>query len=445
MPWHKLALGMMLSAAALYGQQASLEQILQHLNQLQQENQRLNREIDSLRQQVLQLNASKPAAPLEEKLDVVSQRVEDLANSKVEAAEKFPLRLSGLVLMNSYFYAGHTGGAELPMVSVPGAAFHSAGGTFRNTQVAFLYSAPKGVLGAQFSGRLQLDFFGGSLNIQNHLARIRTANVSLDWASRSLTFAVDKPILSPRDPDSLSQLGVPPFANSGNLWLWQPQVRYEERVNFTDSSGLRARIGVYQTNDLLAAVPTGVRLSPSRPALQGRFEFFHQTHSGRRFELAPGFHLSRSEVADVGKALTGVSSYAASIDWLVPIAPRLDWTGFAFTGQNLTGLGIAGVHQSFHFVSGNVIPVRNRGGWTQLTLHAAANVDFNFIGGLEDDFNRDVPANGIARNFSYAANLRLHLAPNVVLGPEILQIRTTYRHSGIQLMNRYDLALGYFF
>lgn len=453
MPWHKLALastGIFLTAAA-FGQQPSLEQILQRLNQVEQENQRLNREMDTLRQQVAALQSAKPAAPaaapVEEKLDVVNQRVEDLASSKVEAAEKFPVKLSGLVLMNSYFYAGHTGGAELPMVAVPGPSVHSGGGTFRNTQVAFLYSSPKGLWGAQLGGKLQLDFFGGSLNIQNHLARIRTASVSLDWGSRSLTFAVDKPILSPRDPDSLSQLGIPPFANSGNLWLWQPQLRYEERVKFTDTSGLRARLGVYQTNDTLAGVPAGVKLSPSRPALQGRFEFFHETHSGRRFELAPGFHVSRSLVSIVNVKSVSVNSYAASIDWLVPLAPRLDWTGFAFTGQDLTGLGIAALHQSFNIdtVRGTVLPVRNRGGWTQFTWHAGANIDLNLIGGLEDDRNRDLAPTGVARNLSYAANLRFHLAPNVVLGPEIMQIRTTNRQSGILLLNRYDLALGYFF
>jgi hypothetical protein len=439
MAWHKLAIGLLFSAAA-YGQQANLDQIVQQLNQLQQDNQRLNREIDSLKQQVLELKSAKPAAPLDEKLDVVSQRVEDLAGSKVEAAEKFPVKLSGLVLMNTYSYDGHIGAAELPMVAVPGPRTHSDGGTFRNTQLAFEYSGSQGLWGAQLGGRLQLDFFGGSLNIQNHLARIRTANISLNWKSRSLTFAVDKPILSPRDPDSLSQLGIPLLANSGNLWLWQPQVRYEERIQFNDATGLRARIGVYQTNETLAAVPNGVKLSPSRPALQGRFELFHNTKAGRRFELAPGFHLSHSQVAG-----TGVRSYAASLDWLIPLAPRVDWTGFAFTGQDLTGLGIAGIHQSFSLRPSGAFAVRNRGGWTQLSVHAGTRLDFNFLGGLEDDINRDLGANGIARNLTYGANLHWRLAPNVVLGPEILQIRTTYRQSGILLLNRYDLALGYLF
>ena len=439
MALRKLGLAAILCATA-YGQQPNMEQILEKLNQLQQENQRLNREIDNLRQQVLDLKSAKPAAATDEKLDVLAQRVEDLDTSKVDTSGRFPLRLSGMVLMNSFLYAGHTGGAELPAVAVPTRSQESSGGTFRNTQLAFLYSGSKGILGADLSASLHLDFFGGSLNIQNHLARIRTADVTLNWATRSLSFAVDKPIFSPRDPDSLSQLGIPPFANSGNLWLWQPQLRYEERVKFTESTGMRLRLGVYQTNETLAAVPAGVRVSPTRPALQGRFELFHATPNGRRFEIAPGFHVSRSLVAG-----TGITSYAASVDWLAPVAPRVDWTGFAFVGQDLTGLGISAIHQSFAFRQGGVFAVRNRGGWTQLTLHANNRVDLNLIAGLEDDFNRDLAGNAIARNFSYAANLRFHLAPNVVLGPEIMQIRTTYLMSGIQLVNRYDLALGYLF
>ena len=435
MAWHKLVMCVLLPAAA-WAQQPSLERVVEQLNQLQRENQRLTEELEKLRRQVAQLQA---APSVTEKLDVVSQRVEDLATSKVETAQKFPLELSGLVLFNAYSYDGHTGGAELPLVGQTGVRQHSAGGTLRNTQIALTYSGPK-ALGAQVSGRLQLDFFGGSLNIQNHLARIRTGDISFDWASRSLTVAVARPIFSTRDPDSLSQLGVPLLANSGNLWLWAPQVRFEQRVKFTESTGLRARIGVYQTNETLAGVPAGIAYSPSRPALQGRFELFHNTAGGRRFEFAPGFHLSRSLLAG-----TGVTSYAATVDWLVPVAPRLDWSGFAFTGQDLSGLGVAGLRQAFAFRQGIPLAVRGRGGWTQATLHATDRVDLNLIAGLHDDFNRDLAANGIGRNLSYGANLRLHLAPNVVLGPEILQIRTTYRQSGIRLINRYDLALGYLF
>jgi hypothetical protein len=423
--WMLLALAM-----AANGQQAQLDQILQKVNDLQTENQRLNREIETLKQQVQELRLPASSAPVEEKLDVVAQRVEDLADAKIETAERFGLKLSGLVLMNTYLYAGRIGAAELPLVGVPGQVQRNAGATFRNTQINLLYNGPRGIWSSKVTGKLQLDFFGGSNVIQNHLARIRTADLSLHWASRTLSFAVDKPILSPRDPDSLSQLGVPALANSGNLWLWQPQIRYEERIRFTETTGMRARI----------VVPTGARLSRSRPALQGRFALFHRTAGGREFEFAPGFHYSRSQAAGLG-----VASYAISADWFVPLAPRVDWTGFAFTGENLTGLGIAGLRQAFTFRNNRPIPVRGRGGWTQVTVHAGSKADVNLIAGMQDDFNRDLAAGGVGKNLSYAANLRFKLAPNVVFGPEVMQIRTRYVPSGTQLINRYDVALGYLF
>ena len=448
-----ITIGAMLAAGGL-GQQnnveqaqidrAMLDQILLQLNQLQQENQKLHGDMEDLRRQVMELTSAKPPEHvpehLDEKLDVVNQRVADLDASKVEAAGHLPLRLSGLVLMNSYLYAGKTGGVDLPLVGAIGASQQSGGATFRNTEIGLLYSGSQGIWGAQLAGQLNLDFFGGTLNSQNNLMRIRTADISLNWDTRSLTFAQDKPILSPRNPDSLSQLGVPPLANSGNLWLWQPQLRYEERIQFNESTGLQARLGVYQTNETFAGLPATVKISPSRPALQGRFEFFHDAGKGRRFEFAPGFHFSRSLAA--GKS---TDSWAASFDWLVPLAPRIDWTGFAFTGQDLSGLGISALHQGLTLRDGQLVPVRTRGGWTQVTLHAAARVDLNLIAGLDDDNDHDLAGNAVGRNFTYLANLRFRLAPNVVLGPEIMQIRTTYLQSGILLVNRYDLALGYLF
>jgi hypothetical protein len=446
----KLTASVVMAAALIAradGQQASLDQtkldqILAQLQQLREENQNLRHDVDDLSRQVTELTSAKAAVPehLDEKLNVVNQRVEDLDTGKVDAAGHFPLKLSGLVLMNSYLYAGKTGGLDLPLTAAPGASQHAGGATFRNTEIGLQYSGSQGIFGAQMAGGLNLDLFGGTLNSQNNLARIRTADISLNWDRRSLTFALDKPILSPRNPDSLSQLGVPALANSGNLWLWQPQLRYEERMQFNESTGLTARLGVYQTNDTLTGLPATVRISPSRPALQGRFEFFHNTRDGRRIEIAPGFHVSQSLAGGMS-----ATSYATSLDWLIPLAPRLDWTGFAFTGQDLSGLGIAALHQGLTIRNGRLIPVRTRGGWTQLTLHAGARTDLNLIAGLDDDDDLDLIGNAVGRNLSYLANLRFRLAPNVVIGPEIMQIRTTYLQSGILRVNRYDLALGYLF
>lgn len=444
MAWHSFAIVVLALPAGLAAQSfdtaATLGKLLSRVDQLEQENQRLKSDLDKLRKEIVDLQAGTANPQLEEKVEVQAQRVEELSQTKVEAAQKLPLKLSGLALMNSFLYAGRTGGEDLPMVGRLAAPSQNAGGTFRNTQIAIAYSGAAGIFSAQIAGKLQLDFFGGSLNIQNHLARIRTADVSLHWANRSLSFAVDKPILSPREPDSLSQLGISPLANSGNLWLWQPQLRYEERIHFTEHTGLRARIGVYQTNETLTAVPADLTLSRSRPALQGRFELFHETAGGRRFEIAPGFHRSESHIAG-----NRVESYAASVDWLIPLAPRLDWTGFAFTGENLTPLGIAGLRQGFTIRQNRPWGVRGKGGWSQVTLTLTDRIKFHLLGGMQDDVNRDLAADGIARNLSYGANVHFRLAPNVIFGVEAMQIRSAYRHSGLRLVNRYDVALGYLF
>jgi hypothetical protein len=49
------------------------------------------------------------------------------------------------------------------------------------------------------------------------------------------------------------------------------------------------------------------------------------------------------------------------------------------------------------------------------------------------------------RNEQYGLNLFYRIAPNVIFGPEISQIRTLYVANGTRLLNHYDVALAYLF
>jgi uncharacterized coiled-coil protein SlyX len=441
---HSLWVVWTMSAFGICGQDAgSLERVAKRLDVLESENARLRDELKDLRQLVRELQAQKDKTS--DQLEVQTQRVNDMSQTKVEAAQKYPLRLSGLILMNAYRYAGHVGEAELPMVGLPAAGRSvSAGATMRQSQVALHYENPSSFIGANLSGRLQMDFFGGTLlNAQNHLARIRVGQVSLNWARRGVMVGIEKPILSPREPESLAQLGVSPLANSGNLWLWQPQVRYEERIRFGEKAGLDMRAGVYQTNETF--LPSGFAgdVARSRAALQGRFELYRTDSGGRRFAVAPGFHVSQSRVNGFD-----VPSRAVSVDWAVPIRGTFEWTGFAFQGQNLTGLGVAGIRQSFVVSASRFdapAAVRSRGGWTQFMIAANPKLRFHLFGGIHDDRNRELLRTGISANRSYGANARLMLAPNMLLGLEAMQIRTSPLAGGVRLINRYDLAIAYLF
>jgi predicted XRE-type DNA-binding protein len=441
--WRAPVLLALLTAFAVAAQDNPLDRVVKRLDQLETENTRLKSELTELRKLVKDLQASQDKAV--DQLEVQSQRVSDTAQSKVEAGQKQPLKLSGLVLMNAYRYTGHIGEAELPLVGVGLSRNTSTGATLRQSQITLQYDSSNSFIGANLSGRLQIDFFGGSLiNAQNHLARIRVGNVSLNWARRTVMVGIEKPILSPREPETLAQLGISPLANSGNLWLWQPQIRYEERVKFTENSGLDLRAGVYQTNETFTPAGFTGPVPKARPALQGRFEFYRTDRAGRRLAIAPGFHVSETQV--LGAA---ARSYAASVDWNVPVLSRLEWTGFAFKGQNLTGLGVSGIRQPYYLTQQRFPnPVRSGGGWTQLAITANSKWKFHLFSGMHDDRNSDVrflSQTGIGRNLSYGVNTRILLAPNVLLGLEAMQIRTGLVTGTTRTLNRYDLAIGYLF
>ena len=94
-------------------------------------------------------------------------------------------------------------------------------------------------------------------------------------------------------------MAVSPLTGAGNLWLWLPQVRFEQDVSFAAGTGLRAQMGVIQTREAgpyAGSNFTGT-VEPARPGLEGRFEFFHHLDDDRRLEIAPGFHSSETHVA----------------------------------------------------------------------------------------------------------------------------------------------------
>jgi hypothetical protein len=301
-----------------------------------------------------------------------------------------------------------------------------------------------------------MDLFAGTSGVLGNQVRLRTASIEAQWDTRTLMAGQEKPIFSPREPNSLAQVGVSPLTSAGNLWLWRPQVRFEQRISLSSSTDVQARIGVYETaesgaiyDDTQVSDITAQQLLASlqqrRPALEGRVQLSHRFSETRRLEIAPGFHVSSTRVAGFS-----IPSNAASVDWFFNPLRRLEFTGFLFTGENLANVGGGGVRQGFTLLGDapgryRAIPVRTRGGWAQLTFIATPRLSFSLYGGEDDPNNRDLPASGIGRNLAYAANVFFKLAPNVVLGGEISQVRTQFLNGQRPLNNHYDLALAYLF
>src|ERR1039458_10393460 len=116
---HALAcLALCLAPVSLCAQTApDLAKILQRLDRLERENRALSEQVRALQ---AQLGAPAPVPPtVEERLDIQQQRVEEQAQTKVEASQKFPIRLAGMALFNAFANSKQSGGVDYPVTAAP--------------------------------------------------------------------------------------------------------------------------------------------------------------------------------------------------------------------------------------------------------------------------------------------------------------------------------------
>jgi hypothetical protein len=453
-------------AASIANAQSSpdLQQVLERLDRLETQNRELMTEIRALRQQLDSAQApsgsppaaapaaaaatdeaTTPAAPLDERADVTEQRLAQQDQEKISSEHKLPVTLTGMLLFNSFWTGRGGGNAENPTIAPMTGGPVDAGATFRQTVVGIKYDGPDIVGGGKITGSAYVDFFGGSGASLNQLLRLRVASVNAVWKNTTVSVALDKPIIAPREPDSLAQVGVSPLTSAGNLWLWQPQVRVEQRFAFGDQAGLRAQLGIYQTSESGTGLSTeyASSLASSRPGYEGRFEFWASRGENRRIEIAPGFHFSTTQV--LGQS---APSQIFSVDWLIRPVRRIDFTGTFFAGENTGVLG--GLRQGVSVFdlgqySIQVRPVQAQGGWAQIKFHLTSRATLNFYGGQEDDRNSDLEPGGIAKNQAYAGNFMYRFGSNILASFESSQVRTTYLFSGTRIFPHYDLAIAYLF
>ncbi len=436
------------AARSLTAQQpAELSTVIDRLDRLEAQNRELMAEIRALR---LQLAASQPVSsetvpqtaetetppqPLAERVEVTEQRIADLDQSKISSEHRLPVTLTGMLLFNTFLNGKGAGGADNPVVVPPNGGQASGGATFRQSVIGLKVDGPGLIGGGKVTGAIYMDFFGGGTGL-NQTVRLRVATLDATWKNTTLGLAFDKPIIAPREPDSLAQVGVSPLTAAGNLWLWQPQVRVEQRISLTEQAGLRAQFGVYQTAESGTGL-TAPDLARARPGYQGRFEFWAKS-GNRRIEIAPSFHVSSTRV--LGQS---VPSRIFSIDWLIRPAARVDFTGAFFHGEN-TGV-IGGLRQGVNLINGQARAVGAAGGWAQFTFRATRRATFNLYGGQEDDRNRDLSLGAVGKNQGYGANIIYRLGSNILTSFESSQMRTTYLGSKTVVNPHYDLAFAYLF
>jgi hypothetical protein len=357
-----------------------------------------------------------------------------MAQTKVESSQKFPLRVTGMALFNAFMNSKQSGGVDYPVVAAATGPGHDSA-TVRQSIVGLEFNGPTAIWGGKVQGSIYADFFAGA---NNSAMRIRTASIEVDWKTRTIAAGLEKPIFNPREPSSLAQVGVSPLTGAGNLWLWLPQVRFEQELRFSSNTGVRAQIGAVQTREIGPYEGT-VTPEAARPAAEGRFNFHHNFDDTRRFEFATGFHTSTTHAGG-----HSIASNLYSFDWFFNPVSRVEFTGTFYSGQNVAHLG-SGTRQGYAIYRNYADAIASKGGWGQITIHTFPRLDFHFFTGQVDDANRYLGTGAIGKNILFGGNAYFHLAPNVIVGLETTQLRTMYLGQGVRINNHYDLALGYMF
>lgn len=405
-----------------------LAAIVARLERLEAENRDLKREVGELRG----LITARPNVP--ERLEIVERRVEEHSQTKVEANSRYPVTLTGMALFQAFHNTRGANGVDVPTTAAATPGRAAAGASARQSVLGLQFHGPETVAGGKLSGSMFMDFWDGTTEGASPPFRIRTFDVTVDWKTRSLSAGLMRPLISPHDPQSFAYVGISPLTGSGNLWRWQPQLRFEQRAPWG-----RAQVALMQTAEDSTGASAALLNSRRRPGIELRGVLGRIGANETGAEIGFGGHFSESRVGGFS-----VPSRIASVDWLLRPVPRLSITGLFFHGSNVHHLGA--LRQSFRIAAdGGVTPVHSNGGWTQFSIPITPRLTFNLHGGIHDDRDSDLARGQNGRNRTGAANVQYRLAPNVILSFEGMQIRSNYTGTAQRRANRYDLAIVYLF
>lgn len=469
-PQESLAQQIQQLTSAMARAQAQLEQSQRQLDEMR-------KQLSKLESQVAQSGASADAQPSSgpssvssssspANPQVVSAEIQDIrerqamqesqiatqAQSKVESESKYPIKVTGLLLLNGFVNTGAVDMAATPTVARAGSG--STGATVRQTILGIDARGPH-LFGARSYADLRVDFDGnpasngstatytGYYDANATLLRLRTVHAGLQWKHTESYFSLDHPVFSPDTPTSLTAVAVPALAWSGNLWTWNPQVGINQDFGSPASIGVRMQAALIDVGDAPLSPPStsGSTVPPpgsseqsrwpgveARIALQGPVMKNNEDHShlGIGGYFAPHYSIALGHHFD---------SWAGTLDARLPLPARLEFSGSFYRGQALGGLG-AGTYKDFVYRidldSGGYYfrPLDDVGGWAQLKERVSERLELNAAFGIDNAFAGELrrytvsggtPYQNLSRNVTYTGN--------VIYSPSAyLQFSLEYRH-----------------
>jgi regulator of replication initiation timing len=385
------------------------------------------------------------SAAVEETNQVTQSELRTLYQTKVESASKYRARLSGIVLLNLFHNHGAVDNLDVPTYASsfgPYGLTPAFGATVRQSELGLEVFGPE-LAGARTRGQVELDFGGGfpvdALDgINTGIVRLRTANLRMDWDNTSLIVGQDNLFISPNSPTSFASLLVPSFGYSGNLWSWTPQVRLEHKFNFDDDQSVSLQAAIL--DNVTGESSYGSHRLPEAGEASGLPAYAARTAwtkdlSGKPLTLGASGYYSRQNWG-LGWIADG---WAAVGDWNIPLSPRFEFSGEAYRGRAVGGLG-GGIGQSV-LISANptnftqdFLPLNSAGGWMQLKFAANSRLEFNGAFGIDNPFARDfhaipspagVYSSVLTANRSAMANFIYRPRSDLLLSGEYRHLRTS--------------------
>ena len=455
--------------------ESKLNDLGQALTQTQKKLEESREEIQALHSQLDALRTEKTAdaaqalnqdvGAMREQQDAMQAEIKQHDQTKVETFSKYPLRLSGLILFNAFSNAGVVDDALVPSVAlarVPGASHGSSGANLRQTLLALDATGPR-IAGAHSSANVSVDFFGGATTNSygytstEGVVRMRQSWVSLDWYRTTAQAGYTVPLISPLSPTSYATVAQPGMAGSGNLWTWSPQLRVEQRIPFTEQRRIALEGGFI---DPPASGYTSVQadspVEASRhPGYEGRLSYAGDgSRNGvpRPFVIGIGGYSAHQ----VYTSTPQIHAWAFTGDWQIPLYKWFSFSGEAYRGRALGGLGGGTYKDIFTAIDSSTgrsrtTGVATAGGWTQLKFGLSATFQANAAFGLDDAFASNFDGFTLpstlptARNSSVVGNFIYRPKSYLIFSPEYRHIRTWPYDGSPFVANIFTLTAGYEF
>jgi hypothetical protein len=404
-------------------------------------------------------------AKLEETQQIDDQRIAEQSQTKLESASKYRIRLSGIVLFNTYANRGAVDNQDFPELAMPQNAYLSSGSfgaSLRQSQIGLEGFGPT-IAGARTSAQVQFDFAGGFPDAPNGVSfgamRLRTGTIRFDWENTSVIVGQDSFFLAPLSPTSIATLAIPAFAYSGNLWSWTPQLRVEHRFTVSDTSSLLLQGGIL--DGLSGETPPSQYYryptwgeNSGQPAYATRLAWT-QTVNGQNIVAGVGGYYDRQNWG-LGRS---IDAWTGTADLTVPLGSRFEFTGQFYRGRATGGLG-GGIAQSvlwigpFNDPATELYGLDSIGGWAQLKYKATSKLQFNGAFGQDNPFASEMRENGgsqpyypspLSKNQSAMANFLYQPKSDIVLSLEYRRIKTYTLDSTANSANIINMSVGYIF